>query len=250
MSMKFTLVGNGRMGQQVAAVINSIPEYAIAGVVDIDTAITPETFSGSDAIIDFTVRDAFLGNLDAMLASGVPIVVGTTGWDELKGEVVERVERAGGSMLYSANFSLGVNIFFRTLREAARLIAPFGNFDIALAEHHHTGKADYPSGTAIRAADVVLEANPRKQRVVRDLSDERKIASEELQVAAIRLGTVFGKHEAYIDSEADEIVISHTAKSRSGFASGAVEAAAWLALRHREAPGFYTMDDFLNERLS
>ncbi|TCD47899.1 4-hydroxy-tetrahydrodipicolinate reductase [Chlorobium sp. N1] len=248
--MKFTLVGNGRMGQQVAAVISRSGIHETASVLDVDALITPESFRGSDAIIDFTVRDAFLQNLDAMLASGVPIVAGTTGWDDVRGAVAEKVKSAGASLLYSANFSLGVNIFLRTVREAARLIEPFEQFDIAFSEQHHTAKADFPSGTALAAAERILEANSRKKTIVRQLSDDRRIRPDELQVAAIRLGGVFGKHTAYIDSEADEIVISHTAKNRSGFASGAVESAAWLAMRHRTAPGFYTMDDFLNERLA
>lgn len=248
--MKFTLVGNGRMGRQVAMVAEQSGIHEIAAVLDVDAAITPESFLGSDAIIDFTVRDAFLKNLPAMLESGVPVVVGTTGWDDVREEVVRKVSAAGASLLYAANFSLGVNIFLRTVREAARLISPFAQFDIAFAEQHHTGKADFPSGTALRAADLILSANSRKKTIATQLSSERRLAPEELQVAAVRLGSVFGKHSAFIDSESDEIVISHTAKNRSGFASGAVEAAAWLAGRHKTARGVYTMDDFLNERLA
>ncbi len=248
--MKFTLVGNGRMGQQVAQVIRQSGNHEVAAVLDVDATISPDVFRGSDVIIDFTVREAFLANLPAMLASGVPVVVGTTGWDDVLEEVKRQITAAGASLLYSANFSLGVNIFLRTVREAARLIAPFGQFDIAFAEQHHTGKADFPSGTAVRAADMILSANSRKKTVVRQLSDDKKLAPDELQVASLRLGSVFGKHSAFIDSDADEIVISHTAKNRSGFASGAVEAAAWLALRHKTAPGFYTMEDFLNEKFS
>lgn len=245
--MKFTLVGNGRMGRQVAAVIGQSGRHEVASVLDVDSRIDTSSFSGSDAVIDFTVRDAFMANLPAMLESGVPVVVGTTGWDDVMDDVRRQVHQAGASMLYSANFSLGVNIFLRTLREAARLIAPFEQFDIALAEQHHTGKADFPSGTAIRAAEIVLSGNPRKKKIVRQLEDGRKLQPEELQVASVRLGSVFGVHSALIDSDSDEIVVSHTAKNRTGFASGAVQAAEWLAEQHGSAPGFYTMDDFLND---
>lgn len=238
------------MGQQVAMVISQSGCHETSAVLDIDTQVIPEVFQGSDAIIDFTVREAFLTNLPAMLLSGVPVIVGTTGWDDVQDEVKQKVTDSGSSLLYSANFSLGVNIFLRSVREAARLIAPFSQFDIAFAEQHHTGKADFPSGTALRAADMILSANSRKKTVVAQLSTDKKLAPEELQVAALRLGGVFGKHTAFIDSDADEIVISHTAKNRSGFASGAVEAAVWLAGRNKTNPGFYTMDDFLNERLS
>ncbi|MBM3422591.1 MAG: 4-hydroxy-tetrahydrodipicolinate reductase [Chlorobi bacterium] len=248
--MKFTLIGSGRMGQQVAGVISRSGIHEIASMLDDRNSITAESFLGSDAIIDFTVRDAFLQNLPAILQSRVPVVVGTTGWDDVMGDVRLRVQESGSSLLYSANFSLGVNIFLRTVREAARLIAPFDQFDIAFSEHHHTGKADFPSGTALRAADMILSVNQRKKSVVRELSDDRKIAPEELQVSALRLGSVFGKHTAYIDSDMDEITVSHTARNREGFASGAVQTAKWLAARHTTSPGFYTMDDFLNEMLA
>jgi 4-hydroxy-tetrahydrodipicolinate reductase len=248
--MKFTLTGSGRMGQQVADVINRSGIHEIASILDDRSVVTAESFLGSDAIIDFTVRDAFLQNLPAMLQSGVPVVVGTTGWDDEIESVKRRVIESGSSLLYSANFSLGVNIFLRTVREAARLIAPFDQFDIAFTEHHHTGKADFPSGTALRAAEMILSVNPRKRTIVRELFDDRKITADELQVGALRLGSVFGKHTAYIDSEMDEIVISHNAKNREGFASGAVQTAKWLAARHTASPGFYTMDDFLNEMLA
>nr|Q3APL9.1 RecName: Full=4-hydroxy-tetrahydrodipicolinate reductase; Short=HTPA reductase [Chlorobium chlorochromatii CaD3] len=247
--MKFTLIGNGRMGQQVAHIINNSSAHSIAAILDVDATITPEVFHGSDAIIDFTVRHAFLENLPAMVASGVPIVVGTTGWDDVQADVRQQIAAANTSLLYSANFSLGVNIFMRIVREAARMIEPFSHFDIALTEQHHTGKADFPSGTALRTAQMVLAANSRKTSIVRELADGNKLTPNELHVASLRLGTIFGKHSAFIDSETDDIEISHTAKSRSGFAAGAVEAAAWLALRHTTAPGFYTMDDFLDEKL-
>lgn len=245
--MKLTLVGNGRMGRQIADIVYRSNEHTIHRVLDAGDTIDAAAFQGSDAIIDFTVRDAFLDNYKAIIASGIPVVVGTTGWDDVMEQVKGEVLAAGSSMLYSANFSLGVNIFLRTLREAARLIAPFEQFDIALSEQHHTGKADFPSGTGLRAAEVVLSANPRKKTVTRQLEDGRKISSDELQVAAIRLGSVFGVHSAYIDSDADSIELTHTAKSRTGFASGAVHAAAWLATRHSVKPGFYSMDDFLND---
>lgn len=245
--MKLSLVGNGRMGRQIADIVARSGEHDIVCVLDAGDTIDADSLCGAEAIIDFTVRDAFLENYPALVASGIPVVVGTTGWDDAIELVRSEVASAGASMLYSANFSLGVNIFLRTLREASRLIAPFGQFDIALCEQHHTGKADFPSGTGLRAAEVVLSANPRKKSVTRQLEDGRKITGDELQVAAVRLGSVFGVHSAYIDSDADSIELTHTAKNRTGFASGAVHAAAWLAARHAVKPGFYTMDDFLND---
>lgn len=247
--MKYTLVGNGRMGQQVAAAIRDSGVHEVHAALDVDSVITKESFAGSDVIVDFTVRDAFLENLPVVLESKVPVVVGTTGWDSEMARVRTMVEETGASLLYSANFSLGVNIFLRTVRAAAGMIAPFDGFDIAFSEQHHTAKADFPSGTALRAAELILEANPRKTSIVSELPKNRTIAAGELQVAACRLGSVFGKHSAHINSEFDDIVISHTARNRKGFAVGAVEAGAWLAAKHAKQPGFYTMDDFLDEVL-
>ncbi|MCG8344677.1 MAG: 4-hydroxy-tetrahydrodipicolinate reductase [Chlorobiales bacterium] len=247
--MKYALVGYGKMGQQVAGILEDSGEHEVHRVLDVDASITEKSFTGSDVIIDFTVRDAFLSNLPAMLASKVPVVVGTTGWDADMPEVRKMVEKAGTSILYSANFSLGVNIFLRTVREAARMIAPFDDFDIAFSEQHHTAKVDFPSGTALKAAEMILEANARKKTIISQLSTWKKIGPEELQVAAIRLGSVFGQHSAFINSEFDDIVISHTARNRRGFAGGAVKAGEWLAEKHVSRPGFYTMDDFLDEVL-
>jgi 4-hydroxy-tetrahydrodipicolinate reductase len=248
--MKITLVGNGRMGRQIAGIVEASESNVIHKVLDVQDSIDAEAFSGSDVIIDFTVRAAFLANYKALIASGVPVVVGTTGWDDVMPQIREEVAAAGTSMFFSANYSLGVNIFFRTLREAARLIAPFEQFDIALSEQHHTGKADFPSGTALKAAEEILNSNPRKRTIVRELEDGKKLQSDELQVASIRLGSVFGIHSAFIDSESDTIELTHTAKNRTGFASGAVRAAEWLVQRHVTSPGFYTMDDFLNDLFS
>ncbi len=245
--MNISLVGNGRMGRQIAEIVARTGQHTIVRVLDAGDNIDSKAFTGSDVIIDFTVRDAFLVNYPAMVASGVPVVVGTTGLDDVLGKVKAAVAASGNSMLYSANYSLGVNIFLRTLREASHLIAPFEQFDIALCEQHHTAKADFPSGTALKAAEEVLAGNPRKKSIVRQLDDARRLRRDELQVAAVRLGSVFGVHSAIIDSDADTIELTHTAKNRSGFASGAIHAASWLVAHHVLRPGFYTMDDFLND---
>jgi len=159
--MKFTLVGNGRMGHEVAAVIESSPLHSVAAVLDIDAVITPEVFQGSDAIIDFTVRDAFLQNLDAMLGfrgtccSGTPD--GTGFVRKLRLKFPRPVRHFSPRPIF-----LSGSMFFAYLREAARLIAPFGQFDIAVEEQHHTGKVDFPSGTALAAANVITVGQQSK----------------------------------------------------------------------------------------
>ncbi|NTV47458.1 MAG: 4-hydroxy-tetrahydrodipicolinate reductase, partial [Chlorobiales bacterium] len=210
--------------------------------------MTKEGLKKADVVIEFTNREAFLQNLDLMLDAGVPVVVGTTGWHDDFESVKKKVLASNTPMLYAANFSLGVNIFFRLVRQAARLIAPFENFDIAITEQHHTGKQDAPSGTALKAAQEVLAGLPRKTQIKTSMPEVGRIQPNELLVTATRLGTVFGQHTIHIDSESDSIEVSHTAKNRIGLARGAVEAAIWLA--GKGGKGMFSMDDFLNEKLA
>lgn len=247
--MKIALIGKGNMGKAITDVVAGMEGHEIVAAYDLDNPLTKEGLKKADVAIEFTSRDAFLQNLELFLDSGVPVVVGTTGWyDELE-SVRKKVLAANASMLYAANFSLGVNIFFRMVRQAARLIAPFENFDIAITEQHHTGKQDAPSGTALKAAQEVLAGLPRKSRIKTAMPEAGRIQPDELLVTATRLGTVFGQHTIHIDSESDSISVSHTAKNRTGFARGAVEAALWLA-QGGGRKGLLTMEDFLNEKLA
>lgn len=246
--MKIALIGKGNMGKVITEVVAGIAGHEIVASYDIDNPLTSDGLKNADVAIEFTNREAFLQNLDLFVESGVPLVVGTTGWyDELE-SVKKKVLSANATMLYAANFSLGVNIFFRMVRQAAHLIAPFENFDIAITEQHHTGKLDAPSGTAIKAAQEVLARLPRKTRIKTAMPEVGRIQPDELLVTATRLGTVFGQHSIHIDSESDSLTVSHTAKNRLGLARGAVEVALWLAA-NPEQKGLLTMDEFLNEKL-
>lgn len=207
------------------------------------SALTPEVFEKVDAIIDFTTRDAFLYNLPALLEARKPIVVGTTGWHRELEKVKRKVYEYSGAMIYASNFSLGVQLFFRAVRAVAKLYAPFPDFDIAVSEIHHTAKLDSPSGTALTIANEILANVPRKTTIQTDM--RQKPLSNELQIASMRLGKVYGMHAVHIDSEFDSITLEHNAKSRYGFAKGALEAAKWIQGR----AGMYSIDDFLDEKL-
>jgi len=245
--MKIALVGTGNMGKAISQVAQDT-EHEIFKTFNVDSEITASAFSGADVIIDVTHKEAFLKNLDAFIASKLPFVIGTTGWYDKIDGIQQKVESAGARMLYAANFSLGVNLFLRTVREASRLINAFDGFDIAVAEHHHTGKIDSPSGTAIKISEQILSQLERKTSIKTRLEENERVQPEELHVSAVRLGTVFGQHSVFIDSAEDNIELRHTAKNRMGFARGAVESAAWLVTQ-TQRKGILTIDDFLNDRL-
>jgi 4-hydroxy-tetrahydrodipicolinate reductase len=240
--MKLILVGYGKMGKAIDAIAHA-EGCTVVATADSKTPLTPALLSKGDAVIDFTSRDAFLKNVPALIGSGKPVVVGTTGWNDDSESVKAQVISSGSAMIHSANFSLGVQLFFRMARAAASLIAPFNGFDIAISETHHTQKLDSPSGTALKLASEVLSACPRKTKLTTSLDD--RLASNQLLVQAIRLGKVFGTHTLHIDSEFDEIELRHNAKNRLGFAQGSIAAAKWLA----DKKGFFTIDDLLDDKL-
>lgn len=252
--LNIALVGTGKMGKAIgliAAPVAAESPYTLVSSFNSGSTLTPDSVSYADAVIDFTNKEAFLKNLPVLLSSGKPLVVGTTGWLSELETVKSQVQAAGGTLLYASNFSLGVNLFFRLVREAARLIDPFEAFDIALTETHHTAKLDAPSGTALTAAAAILSEMTRKRRIRSELTPNQKVQPEDLVVSALRVGTVFGEHSVHLDSAFDSLTLTHRAKSRTGFAQGSLDAARWLAAQHQAGKrGVLTMDDFLNDVLS
>lgn len=193
-----------------------------------------------DVAIDFTHPDVVIPTIERVVGWGVPIVVGTTGWlDEM-----ERVEaivggKAGARVLWGSNFSVGVQVFFRIVHDAALLLDSIEAYDVALHEEHHVRKADAPSGTARTLAAILLESIERKTHIVDDTTRGR-IAPDALHVTSSRIGATVGTHTVTFDSEADTITLTHRARSRSGFAIGALMAAGWIG---RAEPGLYRFDD-------
>jgi len=221
--MKVAVVGPGKMGREVAEVLRERGhEPVMVGSRD--------PFPAGCAVgIDFTRPDAVVGNVKKALASRARYVVGTTGWTPHAEEVRRLVEGAGSGLVHAANFSVGVNLFYRIVREAARTLAPFPDYDPYVLERHHRQKKDAPSGTAKTLADIVEKAGGRRRRAVTSLSAPLK--DDEFLVTAVRAGGIVGEHTVGFDSGGDEILIEHRARSRRGFALGAVLAAEWIASR-------------------
>jgi 4-hydroxy-tetrahydrodipicolinate reductase len=166
--------------------------------------------------------------------------VGTTGWNERVDEVKKIVRESGTGLVYASNFSLGVNLFLGIVRHAARLMDPYPGYDASIHEIHHRGKADSPSGTALMLASAMLEGLGRKHGVLPG-TPEGTLLPEQLHLTSTRVGSVTGTHEVLFDSEADAITLIHTAKTRAGFAVGALVAAEWL----KGKSGVFTMADVI-----
>lgn len=244
--MRIALVGYGAMGREVEAaatsrgheiVLRLDPQNPGPGVAD---AVRSDELAGADGIIEFAHASGVRANAALYLAANRPAVVGTTGWDHERADVARMVEEADGCYLWGTNFSVGAHLFFRLVSAAAASIEKVDYYDIAVHEVHHNRKADSPSGTALTTAHRILDALSRKTEVQTD-SLARRIEGRELHVTSTRVGSVPGIHRVMIDSPADSIEISHSARSRAGFALGAVQALEWLAGRR----GFYSVDSFI-----
>lgn len=211
--MRIAIVGYGKMGHMIER-IAATRGHEICARFDIDNnvdgdGLTAGSLSGADVAIEFSTPDAALANLRRLVALRVPTVVGTTGWFESLDEIQRLVVENNAALVYSANYSIGMNLFMRLARDAARLFSRHSEYDSLLVEHHHKFKVDAPSGTAI---------------VIEKLMQESYAGSMPSPVS-IRGGYAPGTHEVLFDSEADTIALTHTARSREGFAVGALLAA-------------------------
>lgn len=255
--MKIALIGYGKMGHMIETIAR---ERGNEVTVRIDKEnledFGSEAFLSSDVAIEFTTPGTGAANVGRCMAAGIPVVSGTTGWvndiDPESGatrleEAKARCERGEGTLMWSSNFSIGVNIFMAVNRYLARIMNSFPQYTPSMVETHHVHKLDHPSGTAITLAEQIIEATGRIKEWV-EPSAERDVAGAEpgagiLEIAHRREGEVPGIHTITWDSAVDEITITHSAKSRAGFALGAVMAAEWLAAKQ----GYHTLGEMLTE---
>jgi 4-hydroxy-tetrahydrodipicolinate reductase len=235
--MRIALIGFGKMGREIDSIARERGE-TIACVFDSARPLRPEALvdANVDVCIEFSTPAAVVGNIRGVIEAKRDIVVGTTGWDAHLPEFRGTVKDSG--LLYAANFSLGMNYFFRIVRRAAELMNHAPDYDPYIHELHHRQKVDSPSGTALTLAHILIGGIDRKETIL-TTPPEGKIKPEMLHVSSTRVGVVAGTHKVGFDSEADLIELSHVAKTRRGFALGALAAARWL----RGRKGIYTMDD-------
>lgn len=244
--MKIALIGFGKMGRMISSL--ALPEHNIVSIIDpaapeaTHRAITEGALAGADVTIDFSHPSTALSNIGLVCQFKKNLVLGTTGWYEKLPAVQQMVRESGIGFLYSSNFSIGVQLFLKLAERAGALFNPFPEYDAFVHEYHHNQKADSPSGTALSIGKALLKAMPRKKELLTETA-HGAIAPNALHITSTRGGRVPGTHEVYFDSEADTIELKHTARSRAGFASGALKAAAWIAGKR----GFFTMDDYLKD---
>lgn len=241
--MNIGLLGYGKMAKEIESVAKQ-RSHSIAAIADIDSKLSDmsEQFDRCDALLDFSVSSGVLEHVKFAAALKKPIVIGTTGWQKDMDEVKRIVNESGIATVVASNFSLGVNLFISIVEKAAKLFGQFDSFDCAVLESHHNQKADAPSGTAIAIGNSILEYFPMKKRLRKGLP-EGKIDKEELQINSIRVGSEFGTHSVFFDSDNDRIELTHTSRGRRGFALGAVIAAEWSIGKK----GFYLFKDILSK---
>lgn len=227
--MKIAIVGYGKMGRMIE---KAAQDRGIEVALKLDEfnnakfeGITAENFRGVDVAIDFSIPSAAVQNIQRIAPLGVNLVVGTTGWQDQMEHVRNVVAGRGIGMVWSPNYSIGVNAFFRIVSEAAKLLDHENDYEAWAWEIHHAGKKDAPSGTLLKLVEDMKKAG----------------YSRRIDVASNRAGSIAGTHEIGFDSPADTITLRHTARNREGFALGAVKAAEWI----NGKKGFYEFAEIL-----
>jgi len=236
--MKIALIGYGKMGHAIEQVAIGRGHEVILTISSVNRYdLTAEKLQKIDVAIEFTNPEAAKENVLLCLQSGVPVVCGTTGWNEGLAEAGSIAEANGMSFLHASNFSVGVNIFFQVNKYLASLMDRQEDYNVVLEETHHTQKKDAPSGTAITLAEQIVEQITRKSEWTMD----EGAPEDSILIKAHRTENVPGTHNVRYTSAIDDIEIIHTAHTREGFARGAVLAAEYIHNRK----GVFTMNDVL-----
>ena len=263
--MKIAIIGYGKMGRAIERIALE-RGHQIVSVIDADNTaeFDSDAFASADAAIEFTTPATAADNVMRAAGRGVPVVCGSTGWYARKAEVEEAVLAAGSALMASTNFSIGVHVFNNISRRLASIMGKLEQYEPSMTETHHIHKLDHPSGTAITIAEGIIDECPRINGweetgvVWKNAADDERaaataaaeehrknIAGDRLPILTCRDGEVPGIHAVKWESAVDSITIEHSAKSRDGFALGAVIAAEWLA--HRK--GIYTIDRMMQDIL-
>ena len=227
--MRIALIGYGAMGKligslaiekghEISVIIDDSDANSFAGEV-------AEKLNGCDVAIEFTVGMAVARNVEACVKAKIPVVVGTTGWTEERAAIENLVRNGDGALIFGANFSIGVNLFYKVADYASALFSKFPEYEAFIEEQHHSRKKDAPSGTALKLKDVV-----EKHVQIGD-------------IVATRAGSIPGTHRLGFDGTADQILLEHTARSREGFALGAIKAAEWIVGKK----GFFEFSEVIDE---
>ena len=230
--MKIALIGCGAMGKLIETLAEN-KSHKIFVIIDerdanLSAGQLAERLKGADAAIDFSISEAVRRNVEACLIACVPLVEGTTGWNDEKDAIKKLVEEKNGAFCYGANFSVGVNLFYKIADYASEIFAKFEDYEVFIEEQHHSRKRDAPSGTALKLKEIVA-----------------KNIKQDFSVSSTRAGAIPGTHRVGFDASADQILLEHAARSREGFASGALLAAEWILGKR----GFWEFTDVIDQIL-
>lgn len=228
--MKIALIGYGAMGKLIETLAKN-KNHEIVAIIDeaeanLSVEELAEKLKAADVTIDFSIAKAVKKNVEACCLAEISLVEGATGWNSELEEIQNYIKENNGSFVFGANFSIGVNLFYRVVDYASELFAKFDDYEAFIEEQHHSRKVDAPSGTALKLKSIVAE------HIEKDFS-----------VAATRAGNIPGTHRVGFDGNADQILLEHFARSREGFASGAIMAAEWVAGRK----GFWEFTEVMDE---
>lgn len=238
--MKIALVGYGKMGKAIEAIaIQRGHEIVLKSTSK--KPLKKEDLSNVDAAIEFSIPSTVLSNINILLESNIPTVVGTTGWNDSLAKITQDVNSTNGALLHASNFSIGVNIFFKVNEYLAKIMDTQKAYTCDMTEIHHLQKLDAPSGTAITLAEQIIANHSDYMGHFCEENNESP-ADKSINIKALREPEVPGTHIINYSSEIDTLTIKHEAHNRQGFALGAVVAAEWI----HDKKGVFTMQDVLN----
>lgn len=236
--MNLAIIGYGRMGKEIEQIALDRGHKVLLKIDESNvSSVNKDNFKNIDVAIEFTVPESAFSNINLCFKYDIPVVSGTTGWLNKFDIILDKCKKENQTFFYASNYSIGVNLFFKLNRDLAKMMNKFLDYNVKVEETHHTKKVDAPSGTAITITEGLIENIERKNK----WEEEKENSDDSIAVKSFREGNVPGNHKIIYESEFDEIMIEHDAKSRKGFALGAVLAAEFIA----DKKGYYTMNDLL-----
>ncbi len=237
--MKIALIGYGKMGKAIEKLALA-KGHQITAIVDSQNSIENTNFDDVDVAIEFTRPELAVKHMNFCLEIGLPIIVGTTAWQNELKIITENVSKYNGALVHASNFSIGVNLFFEMNKKLAKIMEAHPAYKLEMTEIHHTQKLDKPSGTAVTLAEEIIKQNTNYKNW--RLAESNELENEkEFFIHALREENVPGTHIINYSSPIDSIQIQHIAHTRDGFALGAILAAEWI----KNKKGIFTMKDVL-----
>ena len=242
--MRIVIVGYGKMGHAIEKVASS-NSIEISKIISNYSELCESNFSDDEVVIEFTEPKACVENLKVLLDKKAKVVCGTTGWYDEVSLIRTLVEKNGLSFLYGENFAVGVHLFWKIVSEAAKIFDQFPEYQVSLSEVHHKTKKDFPSGTAQKVAELLINNLSSKTNYVSVLNEKdiSHIKDSTLVVSCAREDGHIARHDVSFSSDNDVIEINHVSKGRDGYALGAIRCAEWLMFKK----GFFSVEDYIKE---